>query len=169
MAYVKPSEWVTRIANDAEAFIKEYEGFDVAHVFLEPGAAVGPDECCAGALAVDVVNWFATSEIWPNQRAATEKREPCDGAAAMAVNLKYVTCVTGMDNNGRMPNDKTRQADQLAVMDLGWALWRYLLHQESGEWRKKYGTTRIGAATRNPTSGGCTGFTIQLQAKLPTC
>jgi len=165
MGLGSPSAWAQRLAADATSFIVANK-YGVAHVFYQSGGGVGPDECCAGAVAVDVVNWTATDENWPDPRRPSGRADPCGGGVVVNINLRYLTCVTTLDASGKMPDDLTRKTQQIGLMDLGYGLWADLLSKETGVWQRTNGTMRVGTLTRLPDNGGCAGFGIGIQTKI---
>lgn len=185
-AITKPSDWLAAIEVVVTGAITTYglDGsdptltageFKVGLVKYRPGAGVAVDETCKGALALDVVDWYATMDPWPTPRnPAMMKSEPCGSATAMTVVLRYVSCISSPTSPGGPPPADKERAEQLALMDLGWHVYRTLLLAEqrrkttdtSGGELHALGTTRVGRATRLPIEGGGSGFTMPVQCKL---
>ena len=139
----------------------------IGKIKYEAGAAVGPDEACAGVLCLDAVTGQATIEPWPTPRQPSGPTLPCGAAASMIVTVKYVTCVTTMSTTGAPPPEAKAKAEQLALMDLGWDVWSGLLDQER-VWAKRYGTARVGTLSRLPDVGGASGFSTSMTCKIAT-
>ena len=168
MSATQPSDWIDAIESVAVAAIQSVEPFKVAKVFYEANVVVGPDECCKGVLVLDAATWNATGE-WPRPRDPSGPSDPCGGAAVLNITLKYASCVSTLNGQGKMPPAPLRKSQQMTMLDLGWTTWLALLTAERTTWRRNVGTARIGIATRLPPSGGCDGFTIMIQTKLGVC
>lgn len=173
----KPSDWVQAITEYAEAFINAYDPsggedgpgkFKVGKKKFEVGGAVGPDEVCLGVLAMDMQNVFHSGEPWPSQRPPSAPFVGSTDSVGVVINLRYVTCVPGPTNQGGAPPEAAAAAEQFAIMDLGWALWRDSVNHADKFWRKTtgFGPVNVGMLTRLPVQAKGSGFVIPFTCKL---
>ena len=178
----KASRWVKLVEIAATAAITSYDAVDgvgpyqVVKVKYEAGAGVGPDERC-GTLCIDAANWQVTAEAWPRPRQPNEPRNPVGEAASIPVTVKYISCATPMSSTGAPVNAEVGAAEQLAMMDLAWHVYRRLLVAET-DWAKNRGPhlgdgptggiARVGVMTRLPVQAGGAGFQTTVTCKLGT-
>ena len=165
-----PGDWLRVIEYTAASTITAFgsdERFKVGKVKYEVGGAVGPDEACLGVLCLDVANWTATGDPWPNPRRPDGPSEPCGAAVSMNVVLRYVTCVPSMQTSGAPPAEAAAAAAHLDIMDLAWAVFEAFLSAEK-PYQRSYGRFRTGLLNRLPDGAGASGFTMQIACKLAT-
>ena len=123
---------------------------------------------CLGVLALDMQSTFHAGEPWPTQRAPSAPFVGPTDSIGVTINLRYVTCVPGPTSSGGAPNAAAAAAEQFAIMDLGFGLWRDSIRQTDKVWRKTngFGPINVGTLTRLPVSGKGSGFVIPFTCKI---
>lgn len=163
-----PADWLKVIQRSAVTAIREFGGnneFTVGTVKHNVGASIGPDERC-GTLALDVSNWYPTSEPWPSPKRPQERPFRCGDAIAVVIAVRYVTCVTTMSNDGAPQPMAVKLPEQDRILELAWDVWGTMLAESVSDWAKHFGSSSFGGVNRLPEAGGGAGFAFSITCKL---